>query len=238
MRRWRTIWHGPCPGVASAFRPRGADDREPHDILVEVTRAVEVPGREPDVRKPLNVTRRSSLSRERPCLCCFAPFQPLPRQARGRSVSGGGQWSQAVPGDGDVLIRAPAGRAEKFLDVKLGQYPSEPPVDSASRSALEVAGAHTRDGGGPDASSVDNARTAALPSATPGLGGAQAPGASTQASTSTSYNRGSVTTVQCGATPPWFCGQFRTLPSDGARRSCSHSRPATSPPSGPPRCGR
>src|SRR6266511_2200639 len=30
---------------------------------------------------------------------------------------------QAMTGWGDVLIRAPAGRAAKFLDVKLGQYP-------------------------------------------------------------------------------------------------------------------
>jgi hypothetical protein len=62
-----------------------------------------------------------------------------------------------------------------------------------------VAGAHTGDGGGPGGSSVDQARTDALPSATPGLGGAQAPGPSTQASTSTDCGRGSMTTAKCGA---------------------------------------
>jgi hypothetical protein len=63
-----------------------------------------------------------------------------------------------------------------------------------------VAGAHASDGRRLDESSVDDAGADALSSATPNLGGSQAPWTSTQASTSTSYGRGSVATVNCGGT--------------------------------------
>jgi hypothetical protein len=65
---------------------------------------------------------------------------------------------------------------------------------------MEVARAHASDGRRSDASSVDHARAAALSRATPGLGGSQASGTSAQASRSTGYGRGSVTTVNCGGT--------------------------------------
>ena len=60
----------------------------------------------------------------------------------------------------------------------------------------EVAGAHTRDGGGPDGSSLDHARVDTLLTATPGLGGARSPEPSTEASPSADYGRGSMTTVK------------------------------------------
>jgi hypothetical protein len=65
---------------------------------------------------------------------------------------------------------------------------------------LEVAGVHPSPGREPDESSGDDAGAAVLPRATRGVGGSQASGTSAQASTSTGYGRGSVTTVNCGGT--------------------------------------
>jgi hypothetical protein len=55
-----------------------ADDREAHDVVVEVTRAVEVPGREPDVREPCSGGYRVRANRRCVSTYPFWFFSRLP----------------------------------------------------------------------------------------------------------------------------------------------------------------